>query len=69
MPLTFMTPGTEGMIKRVSGRDDVRRLLESLGFVAGGKVTMISSMGNNIIIGIRGTRVAIDKSMAQRIHV
>ena len=69
MPLTMARIGENSFIKQINGKDTTKKFLESLGFVAGGKVTMISSMGNNIIIGIRGTRVAIDKSMAQRIHV
>jgi ferrous iron transport protein A len=59
----------EGCVKRIAGRDDTRRFLESLGLVPGGRVTMVSSMGDNVILGIRGTRIAISRKLADRIHI
>ena len=53
MPINFLSPGMEGCVKRIAGRDDTRRFLESLGLVPGGMVTMVSSMGDNVILGIR----------------
>lgn len=69
MPLTFLSPGMEGCVKKITGKDSVRCLLESLGFVAGGKVRMISSSGDNVILGIRGSRIAISRRLADRIHI
>lgn len=69
MPINFLSPGMEGCVKRISGRDDTRRFLESLGLVPGGRVTMVSSMGDNVILGIRGTRIAISRKLADRIHI
>lgn len=69
MPLTFLSPGTEGCIKRIKGKDDIRRFLESLGFVTGGIVTMISTSGDNVILGIRGSRIAISRRLADRIYI
>ncbi|HQA55302.1 MAG TPA: FeoA family protein [Synergistaceae bacterium] len=69
MPINFLSPGMEGCVKRIAGRDDTRRFLESLGLVPGGRVTMVSSMGDNVILGIRGTRIAISRKLADRIHI
>lgn len=69
MPINFLSPGTEVCVKRIAGRDDTRRFLESLGLVPGGMVTMVSSMGDNVILGIRGTRIAISRKLADRIHI
>ncbi len=69
MPINFLSPGMEGCVKRISGRNDTRRFLESLGLVPGGRVTMVSSMGDNVILGIRGTRIAISRKLADRIHI
>lgn len=69
MPLTFLPAGKEGCIKKITGKDDIRRFLESLGFVAGGKVSMISSSGDNVILGIRGSRIAISRKLADRIQI
>ena len=50
MPLTLADVGKEQIIHRIGGNDEVRRHLENLGFVAGGEVTLISSMGGNVIV-------------------
>ncbi len=69
MPLVFAEPGTENIIKKVGGAPDVKRHLESLGFVPGGRVTVINSLGGNIIVNIKETRVAINKDMAKKILI
>lgn len=30
---------------------------------------MISSAGDNVILGVRGTRIAISRKLADRIHI
>ena len=69
MPLTLLPLGRAGLIRKVNGRDETRRFLQSLGFTTGSVVTMVQSAGDNVIIGIRGTRVAISKGMAARIEI
>lgn len=61
--------GEVNSIKRVTGKEEVRRFLESLGFVEGSEVTLLSKNGGNIIVKIRESRVAISKEMANRIMV
>ena len=69
MPLTMANVGEPLEIKKISGRDDTKRFLASLGFVVGGQVTIISRFWENFIINVKGTRVAIDQSMAKRILI
>ena len=69
MPLTMAPSGSANRVKKINGRDDTRRFLESLGLVEGGEVTVISEMGGNLIVNVKDTRVAISKSMANRIMV
>ena len=69
MPLTFAQTGMTNEIKKITGRDETKRFLESLGFVVGGTVTVVSEIGGNMIINVKDTRIAIDKSMASRIIV
>ena len=61
--------GEVNSIKRITGKEEVRRFLESLGFVEGSEVTLLSKNGGNIIVKIRESRVAISKEMANRIMV
>ena len=69
MPLTMAEIGETNSIKRITGKDEVRRHLESLGFVAGEPVTVISKLAGNTILQIKDSRVALDKIMASRIMV
>ena len=69
MPLTMARSGEAITIRAVRGKDEARRFLESLGFVEGGSVTVVSEMGGNLIVNVKDTRVALSKSMANRIMV
>ena len=69
MPLTSIGQGNMAMVRRVSGNADVRRYLENLGFIAGTEVTLISSIGGNVIVGVKGSRIAINSEMARHILV
>lgn len=69
MPLSFVKTGEENIIKKVGGREETKRFLENLGFVAGGTVTVVSETAGNMIVNIRDSRVAIGKDMANKIMV
>ena len=69
MPLTMAKSGEVNTIKKVGGREETRRFLEKLGFVAGGTVTVVSETGGNLIVNVKDARVAIGKDMANRIIV
>ena len=47
----------------------MRAHLENLGFVAGGKVTVITTIGGNLIVNVKESRVAISREMASKIMV
>ncbi len=69
MPLTMVRAGEPNVIRKVGGREETRRFLENLGFVAGGVVTVVSEMGGNMIVNVKDSRVAIGRDMANRIMV
>ncbi|ADZ84951.1 FeoA family protein [Cellulosilyticum sp. ST5] len=69
MPLTMAGIGESNLIKKVGGKEEVRRFLESLGFVMGGKVTVISKLDGNVIVNIKESRVALNKEMASKILI
>ena len=52
---------------RRKGRGE--KALENLGFVAGGNVTVITTIGGNVIVNVKEARVAISKEMAQKIMI
>lgn len=69
MPLTLANVGEETMIRKVGGKPEVRAHLETLGFVVGGNVTVISTIGGNLIVNVKNSRVAISREMASKIMV
>ena len=69
MPLRIVGDGEEFLIKKISGKEEVRRFLENLGFVAGAQVSLVSKIGGNVIVQVKDSRVAISREMAQKIIV
>lgn len=69
MPLIFANKGEESIIRKVGGDPDTRKFLESLGFVAGSPVTVVSGTGGNIIVNVKNARVAVSKELASKIMV
>ncbi len=69
MPLILAETGEENTIKKIGGTPETRKHLENLGFVVGGTVTVINSLGDNVIVNVKETRVALDGSMARKIMV
>ena len=69
MPLTMLTRGQEGTVKKITGKDEVRAFLKSLRFVEGGTVSVVNEVGGNLIVKVKDTRIALSKGMAGRILV
>ena len=69
MPLVLADAGTEQLIHKVGGSPELKKHLEDLGFVAGGAVTVVASLGGNIIVKVKESRVAISEEMARKIMV
>ena len=69
MPLVLANPGEENIIRKVGGSPDVKKHLEDLGFVVGGTVTVVSTIGGNVIVAVKESRLAISKEMAQKIMI
>ena len=69
LPLPMVTPGTEMCVECVCGRGRDIRFLESLGFVCGSRVCILSELGENLIVRVKETRMAIGKSLALKILV
>lgn len=68
MPLIFAKEGETVTIHRISGKDDIRQHLAELGFVVDTPVLIVSHMSGNLIVQVKGSRVALDRSMAQKIY-
>lgn len=69
MPLTLAEVGGGNVIRKIGGRQEVRVHLANLGFVVGGVVTVVSAIGGNVIVNVKGSRIAVSREMAQKIMV
>ena len=69
MPLCLAQAGQPQIIKKIGGSPEVRQHLANLGFVVGGNVTIVNTLGNNVIVNVKQARVAISGEMAGRIMV
>lgn len=69
MPLTFASVGEKHTIVKVGGTPEVKKHLENLGFVAGGEVSVVNTVGGNLIVNVKEARVAISREMALKIMV
>lgn len=69
MPLAYATVGEENIIKKIGGNPEVKKHLENLGFVAGGRVTVINTISGNLVVNVKEARIALSREMAQKIMV
>ena len=69
MPLTMARTGDTVTIRKITGKDEVRQHLAELGFVVAGDVTVVSEIAGNLILQVKDSRIALDKTMANRIMI
>ena len=69
MPLTMAKPGEVVTIRKITGKDEVRQHLAEMGFVVDATVSVVSEMAGNLIVQVKDGRVALDRTMANRIIV
>lgn len=69
LPLTMASQGEPVTIKKIGGKQETKKFLETLGFVVGGIITVVSEINGNMIVNVKDSRVAIGKDMANKIMV
>ncbi len=69
LPLTMANQGEPVTIKKIGGKQETKKFLETLGFVVGGTITVVSEINGNMIVNVKDSRVAIGKDMANKIMV
>lgn len=69
VPLCMAEAGDVNIIQKITGRDDVRQHLAEMGFVVGEEVRVITRMNGNLILSVKDSRVALDKTLAMRIMI
>lgn len=68
-PLAMARPGETVTIRKITGKDEVRQHLAELGFVVDADVTVVSELAGSLILQVKDSRVALDKTMTSRIMI
>ena len=69
MPLTMAKSGERVTVRKITGKDEIRQHLAELGFVVDSDITVVSEIAGNLIVQVKDSRIALDKSMANRIRI
>ena len=69
MPLTIAPIGKEITIVKYSLDDSLRKHLEALGMILGSTITVIKEKDGDVIIEVKGSKIAINKGLASKILV
>ena len=69
MPLNYAQQGEEQIVKKIGGSPEVKKHLEDLGFHVGSQISIVSSLGENLIVKVKESRVAVSDELARRIFV
>ena len=69
LPLTMAKTGETVTIRKIAGKDQVRQHLAELGFVVDSDVTVVSEIAGNLILQVKDSRIALDRTMANRIMI
>ncbi|WP_295742982.1 FeoA family protein [uncultured Oscillibacter sp.] len=69
VPLSMVKPGETVTIRKITGKDEIRQYLAELGFVTDCAVTVVSEIAGNLILQVKDSRVALDRTMANRIMI
>ena len=69
MPVIYAEKDQPQIIRKLGGSPEVRKHLEDLGFHIGGEVSIVSSLGDNLILKVKESRVAVSEELARKIMV
>lgn len=69
MPLLMAKRGDVNTIVAIRGKNETKRYLESMGFVEGAEITIITEFDGNLIVNVKDARVALSKNMASKIYI
>ena len=69
MPLSFAREGEFVRVRKVSGVGEMKNHLEHLGFVPDAEVEVFQAQQGNVIVKLKGSKLALVKEMALKIMV
>lgn len=69
MPLIYAEKDQPQIIRKIGGSPEVKKHLEDLGFHVGGEISVVNSLGKNLIVKVKESRVAVSDELARKIMI
>ena len=69
MPLCYAEQDQPQIIKKIGGTPEVKQHLADMGFTVGGEVSVVSAIGDNLIVKVKESRVAVSDELARKIMI
>ena len=69
MPLTMLSSGRDARIIACNTEGPTKKFLEALGIMPGVTISVISRIKGNLIVSVKGTRLALNKGIANKLLV
>lgn len=69
MSLTMVSIGEQKIIREIRAKEQVKRHLQNLGFITGEKIEVISENNSGLILMVKGSKIALNRGMANKIIV
>ncbi len=69
MPLNYADVGKPQIIRKIGGSQEAKKHLADLGFNVGGEVSIVNTLGSNLIVKVKESRVAVSEELARKIMV
>ncbi len=69
LPLVLAEPGQPQIIRKIGGSPEIKKHLEDMGFTVGGEVSVVNAIGENLIVKVKDSRVAVSEELAKRIMI
>lgn len=69
MPLSIAPLSTEVKVMKLLTDEKLKQHLNNLGIIVGSNITLIQEKKGDVILNVKGVRVALNKTLAQKIYV
>ncbi|AFQ42713.1 FeoA family protein [Desulfosporosinus meridiei] len=69
MPLTMLSPGKEAIVEACRAKETTKKFLEGLGIIPGVTISVITEFSGNLIVAVKGSRLALNRGVAQQVMV
>jgi ferrous iron transport protein A len=69
IPMTFVREEESCVIRKIGGKEETGKFLESLGLIIGCEVTLVSRSDDGVIVNVLDSRLALSREMAEAILV